>query len=311
MAGDAKSKQAPKYERAQIERIRRAAIDHANRRGIGAPKFCREINAFHGDGYPSETYPLNLKTLQRFVTGRRIRNHSIKLIEDFVESDQPIDPIEILADATVSLFSQMFSRVVQDSGAGDGKLDRKFTALGGALASEFVASYDVFLEGQAMRRNSENEAYTDLNGVVRHGEPYIPIDPDRDYTFNRPFEIPYSRWELYQPPFADWLVVRESVINRDLRNVREHWKSGKGSEGVLIAIGNDSSYLAVLKVADSDEPKTYLLETDSNTHAEPRDKKCLIGVASLKVEHGYLTSFKAKTVMLVPTNAEKPPAPQM
>jgi hypothetical protein len=274
------------YTDSELDLIRRAVAKYRAARGkLGIPTTCMDINRWHDpNGIGSTVEPLNQKTLQRFTSGKRIQPESARLIADFMDAMEPLEDIERVGDAAAQLFSTMFASVT-----GDGPLGDK-------LARDFVANYDVFLEGRALTRNPDPQARNH----------WIPKYPDREYAWDRPFEIPYSRISLIHEPYANWLRVVEHVFNTAMDAADEEWIGGEVYKGVLTASGLDSQYVIVLKDKSLENARTYIIEPDQNTWGQPLDKQRLVGGGVGYVGEKYVSTIGARQIMFVPTEGEAP-----
>lgn len=274
------------YTNEELDLIRRAIEKYRTARGgRGLPTTCMEINRWHDpQTIGSINEPLNLKTLQRFVSGNRIRPGSVRLIKEFMDAMEPMEDVERIGDAAAGLFSTMFASMT-----GDG-------ALGDKLARNLAASYDVFLEGRATTRDPN----------ARTPDFWVPKYPDREYIWDQPFEISYSRISFIREPYADWLRVVERVHNTEMDSADESWVDSQVYKGVLAVAGLDSFYSVFLKDEALDHAKFYALEPDQNTWGEPVEKQKLVGGMLGYAGQKFTTTIGARQVMLVPARSNEP-----
>lgn len=286
--------EGPDYTQDDIIRIRRALEAYKKDRKIrGWPTVCVKINQhYKGKDVESTTEPMNLKTLQRFARGHNVRPPVLKLIEGFTEAKAPIDNIESLGDAAATLFGEMFGNL----GTG--------VALDTELASKFVGCYDVFLEGQALTRNPDTEVIETEDGGTLLGDFWMPKYPDREYVWDQPFEIPYSRVFLTAVAWSGWLQVNEKTRNPEMENADEAWTGGEVSKGILTIADMSDRYVMILKGTDSHRAKIYMLEPDQNSWGRPTGEQRFIGAVIAYAGEKYLSTIGARRVLFVPADSE-------
>lgn len=285
--------EGPDYTQDDIIRIRRALEAYKKDRNIrGWPTVCAKINQYYEGKGGKSTKSLNLKTLQRFAKGHNVRPNVLKLIEGFTEAKAPINNIESLGDAAAALFGEMFGNL----GTG--------VALDTELASKFVGCYDVFLEGQALTRNPDADVIETEDGGTLLGDFWKPKYPDREYVWDRPFEIPYSRVFLTAVAWSGWLQVNEKTRNPNMGETDESWTGGEVSKGILTIADMSDRYVMIMKGTDSHRAKIYMLEPDQNSWGKPPAEQRFIGAVIAYAGENYLTTIGSRRVLFVPADQE-------
>ncbi len=291
------------YTTDDIVRIRRGLEQYKKSRDIeGWPTVCIKINRYYrGQNVTSTTKPLNLRTLSRFMTGSKVRPVTLRLLEEFIEDKAPIDNVTMLGDAAAALFGERWGNLLVPP------------PLDIALSKNFVRSYGVFLEGRALTPNPALGKPQIIGGKTYRDEHFVPKYPDREYVFDTPFEIPYSRIDLTTVEWSGFLQVQEKIKNAKMSRIDRQWKGGDDADahGILTVANIFDQYILVLQNVRSKRAKLYMVEPDTNTWTQPREQRCYVGAVMAHAGDGYVSSIGAKRVMFVPVGerlANPPPS---
>lgn len=286
-----KKQSGPRYDVTDFDRIPATLKRIAALRDVGAPTLSKEINLVNkraAEAKGQDADEIQQRTVGRFLAGHKIEAKSLRLIEFYIEDRAPPEPIEIFGDALADFLGEAFTGLLGDPNSPE------------ALARTFAKAYDCFLEGRlvnsdyaAMERGRE-----DGRGVSMDEAQKLAF-PEREYVWDRPFEIPFSRIFLQPLAGTNWLRTTEFVTNAEMSAEQGASSVGKTYDGVLSYGDVQDRFLLFAREPDFGEPRILILEPQSHLRQEPAPAPLVGSMIFIGVE-GYITPIRSAQVRLMP-----------